>query len=65
MSLILTDLQQVSLSVTFVDKFNNPAKVEGSPVWTSSDETIVTVTPAADGLSAGCDLAVSGVCKET
>jgi len=48
----LTDSQQVALTVAFADKAGNPAPVDGAPVWTSSDETVVTVTAAADGLSA-------------
>lgn len=50
--LILTDSQQVDLSVAFLDKANNPAPVDGTPTWSSSDETVVTLTVAADGLSA-------------
>lgn len=29
-----------------------PASVEGIPVWGSSDDTVLRVTPAADGMSA-------------
>jgi hypothetical protein len=50
--LILTDTQQVPLAVAFLNKAGNPAPVDGAPVWSSSDETVLTVTPAADGLSA-------------
>ncbi len=50
---ILTDVQQVPLTVAFADKAGNPANVDGAPVWTSSDPTIVTVTAnGADGMSA-------------
>lgn len=52
MSLILTATQQVNLSVSFVDKAGNAAKVDGLPVWTSSDSNILTVTPSEGGLSA-------------
>jgi hypothetical protein len=48
----VTNSQQATATITPVDKFNNPAPVDGVPVWASSDETIVTVTPADDGLSA-------------
>lgn len=27
-----------------------PAKVDGVPVWASSDETVLSVTPSADGM---------------
>jgi hypothetical protein len=50
--LLLTDTQQVDLSVAFLDKAGNPAVVDGAPVWSSSDDTVLTVTAAADGLSA-------------
>ena len=52
MSLVLTDIQKVTLSVAFVDKAGNPAKTDGAPVWSSSATNIATVTPATDGLSA-------------
>lgn len=34
------------------DKRGNPAKLDGMPVWTSSDESVATVTPSEDGMSA-------------
>jgi len=50
--LLLTDLQQVDLSVAFTDAAGNPAPVDGAPVWSSSDETVLTVTASADGMTA-------------
>jgi len=50
--IILTDEQQVAVTAGFTTAAGNPARVDGVPVWRSSDETIATVTPAADGLSA-------------
>lgn len=52
MSLILKDDQRVGLTAAFTTKAGNPARVDGVPVWRSSDESIVTVTPSEDGLSA-------------
>lgn len=52
MSLILTDEQKVALSIKPVTAAGNPARVDGSPSWSSSDDTIVEVVPSADGLSA-------------
>jgi hypothetical protein len=49
---VLTDLQKVKVSVGFVDAAGNPAKVDGVPQWSSSDETILTVAAAEDGMSA-------------
>jgi len=51
-TLVLTDMQKVPLSVSFLDGAGNPAPVDGSPVWGSSDPTVVDVVPAPDGLSA-------------
>ncbi len=48
----MTNSQQVLVSIQPVDKKNQPAAVDGIPVWASSDETIATVTPDANGLSA-------------
>lgn len=54
---ILTDEQQVALSVAYKTAAGNPARVDGVPVWTSSDPSIVSLIVAEDGLSAQ---AVSG-----
>jgi len=51
-SMLLTDTQEVDLSIAPKDAKGNPAAVEGAPVWASSDPTILTVEAAADGLSA-------------
>jgi len=48
----ITATQQVVATLTITDKKGNPAQVEGPPVWASSDETVLLVVPAADGLSA-------------
>lgn len=50
--MVLTDVQKVTLSVQPLDGAGNPAPVDGAPVWASSDETLVTLAVAADGLSA-------------
>jgi hypothetical protein len=51
-SITMTNSQKATATITPVDAKGNPASVDGVPVWASSDETIITVTPAADGLSA-------------
>lgn len=48
----LTDTQKVTLSIQPVDAKGNPALVDGAPTWNSSDPSIITVVPSADGLSA-------------
>jgi hypothetical protein len=40
----LTADQQVDLSITGEDAYGNPVDVSGDTVWTSSDESIVTLT---------------------
>ena len=52
MALILTDVQKVELSISPTSAAGNPAPVDGAPVWTSSDDTVLTVTASEDGLSA-------------
>lgn len=52
MSLILPIDRVVTLSIQPVDAAGNPAPVDGAPVWASSDEALVTVVAAEDGLSA-------------
>lgn len=52
MATILKDDQQVTASVEYVDRRGHPADVDEAPSWSSSDETILTVTPDPDGMSA-------------
>ena len=51
-TLKLQDDQKVSFSISIVDAKGNPAQVDGVPAWASSNEAILTVAPAADGMSA-------------
>lgn len=51
MAFVLTDIQQVSVSVAYTDAEGNPASVEGAPVWESSDESVLTLTTSEDGFS--------------
>jgi len=48
----LRDDQQVALTIQPVDKKGKPALVDGVPVWAGSDDTVITVTAASDGMSA-------------
>lgn len=52
MAFLLTDVQMVTVDVAFADAEGNPADVEGAPVWASSDESVLTVTPSDDGFGA-------------
>ncbi len=54
-SISMTNSQQATATIQPVDSKGNPAAIDtsnGGPTWASSDETIVTVEPATDGLSA-------------
>ncbi len=48
----MTNSQQLTATIQPVDKKGQPAPIDGVPVWASSDETIITVVPSDDGLSA-------------
>src|SRR5262245_34232488 len=53
MSLVLTDTQQCDLSIQPVDAHGHPARIDGTPTWSSSDDAICPVTPdASDPLKA-------------
>jgi len=52
MAFQLQDDQQVELAISYLDAAGNPATVDGSTSWASSDETVLTVEPSADGTSA-------------
>jgi hypothetical protein len=49
--MIITDTQEVDLTIQPMDAKGNPAQVDGIPEWVSSDPLIATVVPAVDGLS--------------
>jgi len=40
-----------------------PAPVDGVPVWGSSDDTVLRVTPSADGMSAVVDTVAPGTAR--
>ena len=50
--LILTADQKVRLTVSYTDRYGNPAPIDGMPRWETSADGFVTVTPAEDGMSA-------------
>ncbi len=51
----------VTLAIT--NSAGNPAAVDGVPVWASSDETILTVLAAPDGMSAIVDTVAPGIAR--
>lgn len=50
--LIITATQKCSLSISIKDSKGNPAQVDGIPVWSTSNASVLTVAAAADGMSA-------------
>lgn len=48
----LTDEQKVTATVEFKTAAGNAARVDGVPVWSSSDESVATVQASDDGLTA-------------
>lgn len=48
----MTDIQEAVAHIQAVDAEGNAATLDSAPTWTSSDPSIVTVTPAPDGLTA-------------
>lgn len=60
---INTDQRFDNVQLAITDSRGNPASVDGAPVWASSDETVLTVTPAADGMSAVVDSVAPGTAR--
>ena len=52
MELVITDTQQFEVQIQPMDKVGNPGTLARGPVWSASDPTILSVVPAADGMSA-------------
>lgn len=48
----LPDDKVANAAIAYVDAKGKPAKVDGMPVWSSSDENILTVAADPDGMSA-------------
>lgn len=60
MAEITTDQYYPNVTLTITDAQGNPAKVDGVPVWASSDETVLTVQPSLDGMSASIGTVAPG-----
>lgn len=57
--------QTIQAAVAFQDSRGRPAAVDGVPVWASSDETVLSVVAAADGLSAVISTVAPGTARIT
>jgi len=53
--------QQVEVQVAYVDSKGNPAQVDGSPEWSSSDPSLLTVTADPDDPFKALIVPVGGV----
>jgi hypothetical protein len=49
---ITTDQRYENVTLVIKNIHGNPAPVDGVPVWASSDETVLALTIADDGMSA-------------
>lgn len=54
LAIVLPDDKQIRLAIRPLDRAGQPARVDGVPSWTSSDESVLTVHPEADGMAALC-----------
>jgi len=62
---ITTDEDFPNVTIAINDTHGNPAPVDGVPVWASSDETVLSVTPASDGMSALVATVAPGTARVT
>lgn len=62
---INTDQNYPNVALSITDSRGRPARVDGVPVWASSDETVLTVAAAADGMSAVVDTVAAGTARIT
>lgn len=60
---INTDQRFDNVALAITNSRGNPAQVDGVPVWASSDETVLAVTPADDGMSAMVDTVGPGTAR--
>jgi hypothetical protein len=63
MAEINTDQNYPLVLLSITDAQGRTARVDGVPVWTSSNEAVLRVTPAADGLSAVVDTVDIGTAR--
>lgn len=52
MALVLPIDRVVTVSIQPVDAAGNAAPVDAAPAWSSSNPSLISIAPAADGLSA-------------
>lgn len=57
--------QSANAAVAFTNAAGAAAAVDGVPTWASSDDTVVAVAPAADGMSAVVSTVAPGTARVT
>lgn len=65
MSDINTDQTFPNAFLTITKNDGSPGSVDGIPVWASSDETVLAVRPAADGMTAVVGPVAAGTARIT
>lgn len=65
MANITTDQHFPNAVLSITDAHDRPAPVEGAPVWASSDETVLTVVVAVDGMSGDIMTVAPGTARIT
>lgn len=60
---VTTDQYFPNVQLSITNAQGDPAPVDGVPVWGSSDDTVIRVTPAADGMSAQVDTVAPGTAR--
>ena len=62
---VTTDQNFPNVTLSITDSQGRPANVDGVPVWASSDDTVLSVEPAADGMSAVVNTVAAGTARIT
>ena len=61
--LILTDEQECDLQIELLTAAGNPGKVDGVPIWSVSNPSVITLTVEDGGLKALVSSASLGTCQ--
>lgn len=57
--------QNLPFTLAITNAHGQPASVDGVPVYASSDETVLVVVPAADGMSGVVNTVANGTARVT
>jgi hypothetical protein len=62
---VRADEMTLKATVMLTDSEGNPTTADDVPVWAVGDDTVLTVTPSGDGLSASFEVGAPGVSSVT